>query len=336
MMAMGRRRMRDREPDDPGLAAHQRQLDEIDSLAARGVLAPAEAEGARNEAGRRLLSAAAQVRAEPRAEGAPTRLAALTTLALAPLLALALYLTVGLPGAEDQPFAGRVAAWRRADPATLGPQQLAAVLEQATRERPEDWRAAYYLGQASLAGGDSYAALRAFDRARRLAPREAGPLEGAGEALVSLADGRVDADAQRAFEAALRLNPHSVPARFQLGRARLAAGDRDGALRLWREAVADLPAADPRRQLLASQIAETETPASASADAATDGLVQNMVASLAARLERAPDDPQGWARLIRSYRVLGDQAAANAALARARSLFTSRPDALAIVEQQSR
>jgi cytochrome c-type biogenesis protein CcmH len=46
-----------------------------------------------------------------------------------------------------------------------------------------------------------------------------------------------------------------------------------------------------------------------------------MVVSLAERLATEPNDPEGWARLIRSYVVLGRTGDAAAALARAREIF---------------
>ena len=36
-------------------------------------------------------------------------------------------------------------------------------------------------------------------------------------------------------------------------------------------------------------------------------MIEGMVASLAERLKREPDDVEGWLRLIRSYAVLGRQ-----------------------------
>ena len=44
-------------------------------------------------------------------------------------------------------------------------------------------------------------------------------------------------------------------------------------------------------------------------------MIEGMVAQLAERLEGAPDDPEGWARLVRSYMVLGRDQDAKAALA---------------------
>jgi cytochrome c-type biogenesis protein CcmH len=53
-----------------------------------------------------------------------------------------------------------------------------------------------------------------------------------------------------------------------------------------------------------------------------------MVAGLASRLEGQPDDPEGWARLIRAYAVLGETEKQAAALARAQQQFKGRPDVL--------
>jgi len=52
-------------------------------------------------------------------------------------------------------------------------------------------------------------------------------------------------------------------------------------------------------------------------------MVRGMVDRLAARLEKSPDDADGWVRLGRSYRVLGDMKQARAAYAKASAL---RPD----------
>jgi cytochrome c-type biogenesis protein CcmH len=61
-----------------------------------------------------------------------------------------------------------------------------------------------------------------------------------------------------------------------------------------------------------------------------------MVASLAAKLAAHPDDPEGWARLVRSYGVLHDRSAQADALAKARRALAGRADALAAVEGEAR
>ncbi len=56
-------------------------------------------------------------------------------------------------------------------------------------------------------------------------------------------------------------------------------------------------------------------------------MINAMVARLAARLEQQPDDADGWARLGRSYLVLGQPEKARDAYARAVKL---RPDDAAL------
>ena len=56
--------------------------------------------------------------------------------------------------------------------------------------------------------------------------------------------------------------------------------------------------------------------------------VQGMVATLAARLEAAPDDAEGWVRLVRSYAVLGDVARRDETLTKAKARFAAQPDVL--------
>jgi cytochrome c-type biogenesis protein CcmH len=50
-------------------------------------------------------------------------------------------------------------------------------------------------------------------------------------------------------------------------------------------------------------------------------MIRGMVASLDAKLTENPDNIEGWLRLVRSYAVLGDQAAAGSALKRASATF---------------
>jgi len=52
-------------------------------------------------------------------------------------------------------------------------------------------------------------------------------------------------------------------------------------------------------------------------EADRQAMIERMVSGLAGRLEAAPDDPEGWLRLIRAYAVLGRQDEAEGAVARA-------------------
>jgi cytochrome c-type biogenesis protein CcmH len=57
-----------------------------------------------------------------------------------------------------------------------------------------------------------------------------------------------------------------------------------------------------------------------------------MVAQLAARLEQDPNNLAGWARLIRSYAVLGDPDRMRQAQDRARRIFKGQPEALKTID----
>ena len=72
--------------------------------------------------------------------------------------------------------------------------------------------------------------------------------------------------------------------------------------------------------------------ASQMAPADRQAMIEGMVASLAEKLKASPDDAEGWARLIRSYMVLGRRADAETALADARKALAGDAAKLAAVE----
>ncbi len=312
--------------EDPTRDLYRRQLTEIDDLADRGLLAPDERKSAHAEAARRLLSADS-VAAEPWTADPGLRRPVLVAAILAPLAAIGLYLAVGAPGLADQPIAARIAAWRISDPAALAPPELAAVLRAMVVERPNDPEGYRYLAIMEGASDNPTGAARALRRAITLAPQRADLWEMMGEALVAEADGQMSPEARRAFEEALKRDPKAVAARFHLARARIEAGDKPAGLAAWKALAAEMPATDPRRPQLLAAIDEAEGKAPALAEDQMSA-VRGMVAGLAARLDQAPDDPEGWVRLVRSYAVLGDVGKRDAALAAARARYAARPDIL--------
>ena len=341
-------------PADPALPVYRRQLAELDEAAEAGLLGPEELRAARAEAGRRLLRTADARVAPERTGGRASRLAALISAVLAAVLALGGYLLLGAPGLPDQPYARRLEAWRKADPGTLSPAQIAAVLREIVRARPHDPQAYEYLGRAELAAGDAFDAGRAFAEAATLAPGHAELFSAQGEALVQDAGGKVTPDALAAFRQALALDPRDAAARYYVARAEIAGGDAAQGLAAWKALAADMAADDPRRLALLAQIAHAEGGGSADAGAGPAltqagvaagspavargpqaAFIRAMVDRQAAELQARPDDPQGWARLVRSYGVLGDAAAQRRALVEARRLFARRPDALAPIEAQA-
>jgi cytochrome c-type biogenesis protein CcmH len=325
---------------------YRRQLAEIGDLADRGLIGPEEQRSAEAEAGRRLL-AAADAPAEAWTPGVgrgPVLAAAMAV----PALALALYIAVGAPGMADQPFAARLAKWRASDPRTLAPAEMAAVLEKLTSERPNDPEGFRFLALAEGSAGNPAGAVRALKHAVQLAPERGDLWEMLGEAEVYTANGALTDDALVAFRRTLALDPKNVAARFQLARAKIKAGDREGGVADWRALLADMAPDDSRRADLQTAITEASgAPAPAQAPPMAQGggaqggglsadqmtAVRGMVAGLAAKLQANPDDPEGWVRLVRAYAVLGDADKRDATLKAARARYAGKPSVLDALAQ---
>lgn len=335
---------RDRAITNPETEVYRRHLAEQDELKARGLLGEEEWKAARAEAGRRLLGAADAAEPPSAPATARERTIVLAAVAVTALLGVGAYLLIGSPGAPDHPYAQRLAAWRAADPATLDAPRAAAVLASIAEERPNDPEVWSNLGLARAQAGDSIGAVRAFEKALALRPGSADDWTALGISLAELNGGKPGPDGLRAFERALALDPDTPGPRFYLGQAAIEEGRTAEGLAMWRRAAASLSPQDPRRRAIEADIRRVEAgpvpapqgdAAAAVASAAPDEqaqMIRGMVAGLAERLRQQPDDPQGWARLVRAYAVLGDTAARDAALARARALFRDRPKDLAVVE----
>jgi cytochrome c-type biogenesis protein CcmH len=326
------------EAADPTPSVYRRQLAEIDELAERGLIGEVERQTAHAEAARRLLGAADAPR-EPWLADVQSRKPVLITVLAASAAALAVYVLVGQPGMGDEPFARRLANWRAADPASLDPPELAAVLERLTRERPDDPQAWRYLGIAQGAAQAPADAVRALRHATKLAPERADNWELLGQALVAEAGGEVTPDAQGAFREALKHDPKSAAARFHLARAQIAAGDKAGGIAAWQALLADLAPDDPRRPDLQAAIADAEGRSASPRPAVPQGqlaMIKGMVEGLAQRLKANPDDPEGWVRLVRAYAVLGDKAKLNETLTQAKARYAGKPDMLAQLDAAAR
>lgn len=196
---------------------------------------------------------------------------------------------------------------------------LVSLLAQRVRERPQDPRGWTLLGRGYLTVGDPVDAAAAFKRGILVsAPPERPPLYSAyGESLTIAAQGTVTDEAENAFRAALAENPRDFASRYYLGLAYASRRDVPHALALWQSLLAEAPADAPWRADLVDRIA-----ALTSATGAAPNVAQ-MVASLAERLRRQPQDFDGWQRLIRAYTVMGRLTDAKGTLAEARRTFRS-------------
>lgn len=325
--------------EDASVAVYRRQLAEIDDLAERGVLPEDERRSAHAEAARRLLAAAEQ-KAEPAKP--PTRagrLAVAAVAGLAPLAAIGVYLFIGSPQTPDQPFARRLATWK-ADPSNLDPDQWVAVLQKVASEHPRDPKVYLFLARAQLAANDPFSAMQTLRAGIGVDRRQADLWEALAASEMGRANGQITPDAITDYQQANALDPSLPGPRYYIGRAKILKGDVDGGLADWRALDKVLPPEDPRHQGLENEIAGVErdhglpppVTAPAAPPAEQQGFIRAMVDKLAGELQAHPDDPPGWARLLRSYQVLGDTQGHDAAMAKVREVFKNRPDDIKLIQ----
>lgn len=308
------------------------QLKEVDRDLARGVLNADEADAARLEIQRRLL--AVQVGpSSPTAWSARspylTGIVALCVIAGA----AGLYWRHGAPSLPDTPFVAQVVQ-RTANPQDsqhLDMRQAAARLEQKLLADPsnaEGW--ALYARTESMLG-DYKKAGAAYRHAIDLGQKTADVYAAYGEMIVLTTDGIVSPAAQEAFNSALAADAKNDVARYYLALADGQAGNEKQAIDKWLALAADLPSDTSMRQSIARGIAEAAKaggiavppmPAGTAPQAGLNDdqmaaaaqlpegqrneLIRSMVAKLAERLQKDPDNVEGWTQLGRSYAVLGE------------------------------
>jgi cytochrome c-type biogenesis protein CcmH len=293
---------------DNDLAVYRDQLAEIEREHAAGTLADAEAQAARIEIERRILTAADRDKLGARDSSGATSWHRFLPPALClviPLFALGLYLQIGQPGIPSAPFVA---------------------------QQPEPSTPAADIAQR-------LASLRA-----RLAttPDDPDALSALGEGLTFEADGTVTQPAVEAFAKALAKKPNDPRAMFYLGLHEAQSGDSAGALKRWRELEARSPPDAQWLPTLRAEIARVARLAGLAPPSASSGssgptqdqlqamqnltpeqrqqAIRGMVEGLDAKLRDNPGDRDGWLRLANARRVLGEADRAAVAFAKADAL----------------
>jgi cytochrome c-type biogenesis protein CcmH len=182
-------------------------------------------------------------------------------------------------------------------------------------------------------------AVTAYRNAIRLDGDSAVRQAGLGEAIANAAGGIVSADAQSAFEAALKLDPANAKASFYLAMGLAQEGKKAEAAAAWQKMLVGLAPDSPWRNAVQQALAQTagtevaagmptNGPDAQAVEAAQQmspqdrqAMIETMVAGLDDRLKQNPRDEEGWMRLIRSYVVLGKADQARDALGRAVAVF---------------
>ena len=321
---------------NPDTQFYREQIAEIERDLARGVLLPSEAEAAKAEAGRRLLRATGMQADEAFAavgEPALRRRRAASTLALSiiPLLALATYEIYGSPQLLSEPPGARMQPQQAGSSNLLG---AVAEIEAHLAKNPQDGRGWEVIAPVYLRMGRIEDAVKAYEAAIRYQAPDAVRFANYGEVLVLAKDGLISAEAQAAFEQAIKLDPSAPKAQFYLARAAVQDGQTDKAKTILQQLLASSPADAPWTDAVRQELAALGAPESASIAEPQIGpeAIAGMVAGLASRLEAQGGTAEEWARLMRSYAVLGQRDKAADAAKRAREALAQDTQALKTID----
>ena len=261
------------------MQVYRDQLAEIERDAARGTIAPEEADRLRTEVARRLLAADQKAASHGAAvPGARNPAIAISVLMGAFLLggAYFLYGTLGAPGYGDLPRALRIEAAEDArqnrpsqeiaeasvpasqPTAEVSEDYLALVqrLRGAVAERNGDLQGYTLLARSEAALGNFAAAYAAQEEIIALKGDAATAKDYAdlADMMVLAAGGYVSPEAEQVLEAALTRDPENGVARYYLGLVFAQTGRPDRAFRVWDALLRDSAASDPWFDPLLAQI----------------------------------------------------------------------------------
>ncbi len=309
-------------------AVYRDQLRELDRDLAGGLISAEEADYARAEIGRRLITvSAAPVTGSKAAKH--HRLSEAFVLLLLPIVGLCLYVLVGRPDLPSQPLEARLE--NPGNDITI----LIAKAERHLAQNPDDGKgwdvlAPIYFNTMRVADAEN-----AYRNAIRLLGPSAVRLDGLAETLMATSNGVVTEDARKVLEQSLHVQPDNPKASFYLALGMEQAGRAAEAKAAFEALARQSPADAPWMPLVSEHIAKnggaSSTPGNptqadvAAADSMNAGdrqqMIQGMVESLDAKLTEDPNNIEGWLRLVRSYAVLKDKDRAVGALKRGLAAF---------------
>ena len=140
------------------------------------------------------------------------------------------------------------------------------------------------------------------------------------------------------FEARLAENPEDATGWTLYGRTLMLAGETEAGLRAYERALELTDTPEIRKEYEAAKRFADQIKSGPDSDAIRDiqnlseedqaAAIEGMVESLRARLETEPNNPQGWTRLLRSRKVLGQEAEAKADMETLRQVLPDQADAI--------
>jgi cytochrome c-type biogenesis protein CcmH len=208
------------------ISIHRDQLRELDADLAAGKIAPEDYDRSRREIERRVLEDVAA------AEAPAPRRVLWPAIAVIPLLAIAVYFTVGSPRMVD-PAEAPVTAQQV--------EAMVARLAAKLRENPDDTDGWKLLGRSYAAMGRWAESSAAYARAATRAPKDPQLLADFAEALAMSRGESMVGEPEKLAVRALELDPKNLKALALAGTAAFERKDFERAARTWQRMLALVP-----------------------------------------------------------------------------------------------
>lgn len=327
---------------------YKNQLSELDSDLKRGLIDKESADEARLELSRNILTAEKQKTGNNFINHRSRGLKGVIVLAVlsVPLITIGVYSLLGNPGLESHPFNDLMMK----DPLELTPEEKLVRTEALFARSPDDGKLADELATGYLVAGRFQDAVNTYVSALRLNGDSAPRLVGYGMALVGYNGGTVSEDAEKSFEKAAKLSPDDFYPRLFIAESLRQAGKIDEAISGLKDYLsrqvkdnagrqriemmikeleqAKIDAASRQHGTENGSISENDKPSSGTgnkpvaSDNDSNDAIHAMVEQLAQKLEKNPDNLEGWKQLIHSWLVLKETGKALGALKEGTSKLT--------------
>ena len=267
---------------------------------------------------------------------------AIAMVGIIPFTSYGLYSYLGSPGKPDLPFANRQFN-PSVDAASAEMDSLVKKLRERLDQNPNQLKEWILLGQSLVNLKRFNAASNAFKQALKIAPNRAEIAASTAETRFMAKDGKFDQEVRDYFKMAQRLNPEEHKALYYLGLDSFMAKKYASAIQYWVDLISISPAGAPwmdnvRGRLIDAakagslkisnfnsrlksapqrsddtQKSRGPTPTQEDINSANEmsekereNFIRSMVEQLANRLKSKPNDLNGWRRLARAYKVLGE------------------------------
>ena len=241
------------------------QLAELNKDLERGLLSENELEAARTEVSRRILKSENEKPEEvvPKSQNLKILITSIVAVSI-PLVSMNIYLIIGNPNLENQPFAiksdlQKISQNNRTNNSekTLDLEASINNLKIRLRENKNDLEGWILLGRSYLVTQKPNLAIEAFKKALELDPKNIEINAFIGEAIVFSANGKVTEEAKQAFQHALsddNINPASL---YYLALFEAQNGNLKKAFDQWVSLAAITPPDAPWYPMLRRQIVDT-------------------------------------------------------------------------------